>query len=102
MTKLFPVALLIILSTVALSACSSPAQYFSDKKKPVESEPAPTPKPTPPKKPDVVRCKISNGEGRVFEGVDLDRDESEAKARHECEIFSRHCTLLDCNAEDGE
>lgn len=67
--------------------------------------PEPSPSPTPEKKPEeVYRCKISNGAGRIFTAIDESRDRSEAKARHQCEIFSRTCILLDClkTESDGE
>lgn len=98
---------LIIFTSLSLSSCSSINQHpiinedlNSKSSDASESKP---PKGQPPKKPQFyVRCKISNGAGRVFHATDADRDLSEAKARHECEIYSRNCILLDCDSTTEE
>jgi len=98
--------MILIISGISLSACSSfgtDPSYSPEKKSEAITEPSPSP--TPPKKPEeLYRCKISNGAGRTFTVSDESRDRSEAKARHQCEIFSRTCILLDCVKveEDGE
>ena len=65
--------------------------------------PKPTPVPTPsPPKPIIKnklirwRCKILNGEGRVFEAADDVAQVAERKARVQCEVSYRRCTFLDC------
>ncbi len=86
--------------SITLNACSSSAPQ---KKTLENASPSPTPTPTPPKKPEeFYQCKISNGAGRVFIGKDPGRFIAESKARHECEIYSRHCVLLDCTVEVEE
>ncbi len=85
-----------------LTACASSKPYpindFTNTMKTVaesESEQNKEKKEKPPE--PQTRCSISNGAGRVFYATDESRDAAETIARHECEIYSRNCVLLDCS-----
>ena len=83
---------------IALTGCSTPGYNPSYQKSPPAKAP---PDPKPPQPPETKpvfysRCDISNGEGRIFHATDESQDMAEIKARHECEIYSRHCVLLGC------
>jgi hypothetical protein len=99
-----PHRVLILIATsfivfTAFSSCATkPADPLAAQILPSPSPPKPPPE--PPKEAEVIwRCKISNGEGRIFTGATDTRFSSENKARHECELFSRHCFLLGCQSE---
>ena len=88
--------------TAALSACAtsgpSPTTNLNEPMKLVaesdlEKNQEKKEKPPEPQ----TRCSVSNGAGRVFYATDPSRDTAEANVRHECEIYSRNCVLLDCN-----
>ncbi len=86
------------------SSCASPKYEYSPLVRPPIQE-AKKPPENPPKKkePEMVwRCKISNGAGRVFKGIDESRVKAEGKARRECGLFSRNCSLLDCSPQESE
>jgi hypothetical protein len=91
--------ILLPLFAITLSACSSPGIPSNN----AESTEEKTPQELPLKKSETYsRCKISNGAGRIFHATDESRDIAEAKARHECQIYSRHCQLLDCSLTTEE
>ncbi len=93
---------LILCLIVALTSCATSDHYnYSNGDTPASTPapPKPIPPPPPPKTPELFsRCGISNGEGRIFYATDSSQDIAEAKARRECEMYSRHCVLLDCNS----
>ena len=95
----------VVLSIFLVTSCANfgssvPSTEPTNKNK--AAAPTPTPE-KPKKKPEEVwKCKISNGAGRIFNATDESRDTSEAKARHQCGIFSRTCILLDCSLTTAE
>jgi hypothetical protein len=97
----FQKSVLFISLVAGVFACSSSSQYQSQL--PPNSSPTPvpgTPSPTPtPEKKKLLRwrCKILNGEGRVFEAIDDNSETAESRARSQCETSYRHCTFLDCS-----
>jgi hypothetical protein len=96
-----------ILLGLSFSACSSIGHFDSgtdtgDKKIVEPSEPKPPPPPKKKNKETTWQCRIMNNEGRTFVALDETSDVAESKARHECEVSYRHCTLLDCNEIDVE
>lgn len=89
-TKTIP----LILFVTVFSACSSTPVSIM---KTTEASEEKKPKEQPPKESETVwKCKISNGAGRIFQAIDESHDQSEAKARHQCEIYSKTCTFLSC------
>ncbi len=83
-----------ILLITTLSSCASAPVAMT---KITESSEEKKPKEQPPKESETVwKCKISNGAGRIFQAIDESHDQSEAKARHQCEIYSKNCIFLSC------
>ena len=91
---MFIKAIPLIVFVTVFSACSSAPVAIT---KMTESPEVKKPKEQPPKESETVwKCKISNGAGRVFQAIDESHDQSEAKARHQCEIYSKNCVFLSC------
>ena len=95
---------LLIAFALGLNACSSTAPIIPSvptaEKKVLPGASAKKKKDEPEPKPPEEKwlCKVSNGEGRVFRLIGESRAAAESKAREECQIYSRRCALLDCNA----
>ena len=94
--------LLAFLFGLGLVSCSSPGEYVSSAKPSASITPSPTPEKTPEPPETNWKCKILNGEGRVFKGIGDTSLKAERIARHECELYSHHCVLLGCNPIVGD
>ena len=100
-SRLFYIALLISVVSIGVFACSGPSPvYDTGESKVKPGTPTPTPTPTPEEKKVKWVCRLMNGEGRTFQGEDETAFRAQLRARHDCELVSRHCTLLGCNPEE--
>jgi hypothetical protein len=79
-----------------LSACTTPGYQPAFKEPPTPTPTPPGPPPEPPK-PDFIRCRVSNGAGRVFQVTHEDAYLAESNARRECLRTARSCVLLGCH-----
>lgn len=87
--RLFSVLILL----VSISNCSSTESKKNEVALPAQAPPPPTKKPEEP----FWRCTILNGEGRTFIAQDTTSFAAEGRAKRECQMNYRHCTLLKCD-----